>query len=216
MVKLTPRSGQAHEERTYVMDASLDMRTSQRLLDESHASWAGIKANNSAGSQGFSHAEKGIQRLGGTRHLSAAGSSNLTVAATDYIDTHIGPAMLAKHTAGKLSTYVWGTDEVSRIRAVVHPATLVSGESGGPCKYLSFRENHHMISHAQPDLDVTETGGITLALVMRYTAGQDMRGEDYVLRIIHEHPNGCECCPALLLQRRHQSVLVSLKEPAVA
>ena len=53
------------------------------------------------------------------------------------------------------------------------------------CRYVYFKEDEYMKGRASSvGLDVTETGGITLAIAMRQTITSIKKGEDRPLRIV--------------------------------
>lgn len=65
------------------------------------------------------------------------------------------------------------------------------------CRYVYFLEDEYMKGHSLPvSLDVKETGGITLAIALRFTIPLIKKGEDRPLRIVFPG-TGCAAqeCP---------------------
>lgn len=59
-------------------------------------------------------------------------------------------------------------------------------------RYVYFEENQYMRNSLLPvNFDFTETGGITLAVQMRFTVPAVKKGEDKPLRIVFPTPSGC-------------------------
>ena len=62
------------------------------------------------------------------------------------------------------------------------------------CRYVQFLESEYLRSNALTvKLDMKETGGVTLAIFMRFTIPSAKRGEDKPLRIVLPTSSGCVC-----------------------